>query len=496
MLIALLYEQQKNYPAARDTYEKILAINPKFTIALNNVACLYSEQFNELDKALAAAQKARELLPQEPHVADSLAWILFKKGQYRWALSMLEESAEKLSDSPEVQYHLGMARYMLGQNEPARIALQRSLDLNKPFPGIADAKKRLALITLDPSTADPAARALVEKVLAEQPGDPIALSRLAALQERDGALDKAIATHLKAVQANPSASAPLLSLARLYALSKDTAKALEMGKAARKIAPDDPSVTRVLGQIAFQAGDFDWSASLLHEAAQKISDDPEVFYDDAEAAYSIGRVADAEAALRNALMLGETKPFARTDQARQFLDLIELARNPTPTASDRIAQILNCTHDDVPALMAQGALNEQRANAAAALTAYEKALDRFPAFTPAKVRLAILASAKPEFDAKAYAWAQQARTALPNDPEIAKALGILLFRKGGESARAINLLKQSATTRTNDAELLYYLSMAQVQAKDVTSARQTLQKALDAGLSPTLAAEARKALSP
>ncbi len=494
MLIASICMQQKDYPAARDAYEKILAVNPKSSIALNNIAGLYSDQFNEPEKALAAAQKARELLPQEPHVADTLGWILFKKGQYRWALSLLEESVEKLSDSAEIQYHLGMARYMLGQSEPARLALQRALDLNQPFAASADAKKRLTLVTLDPGTADAAARALVEKMVAEQPGDPIALARLAALQERDGALDKAIATHLKAAQANSSASAPLLSLARLYARGKDTTKALEMAKAARKISPDDPATTRILGQIAFQAGDFDWSASLLHEASQKITDDPELFFDEAEASYSIGRVADAEANLRSALTLGQTKPFARTDKARQFLDMIELARNPTSSALDRVAQILSQTNDDVPALIAQGAIHEQSANPAAALTAYEKALARFPAFTPAKVRLAILASAKPEFDAKAYAWAQQARTALPNDPEIAKALGILLYRKGGEAARAITLLKQSSVTRTNDAELLYYLGMAQLQAKDLTAARQTLQKSLDAGLSPALAAEARKAL--
>jgi tetratricopeptide (TPR) repeat protein len=506
MLIALIHEQQKNYPAARDAYEKLLAANPKFTAALNNIAYLYSEHFNEQEKAFAAAQKARDLLPHEPHVADTLGWILFKKTQYRWALSLLEESAAKLPDEPEVQYHLGLTRYMLGQESPARLALQHALDLNKEFRGIDEARRRLALLALDPETAGPEAQTLLEKFLVENPGDPIALTRLAALQERNGSLEQAIATQLKAVQSNPGAASPLINLARLYGRNKDTSKALETAKAARKLAPDDPEIARILGKIAYQAGDYAWSASLLQEAAQKITDDPELLFNEAEALYSIGRVTDAKASLRAALDLAEAKPttpnqepaanpFVHSGQATRFLEMIEISENPMAAAADRVAQELKNEPDYVPALMASGALHELRGDYAAARASYEKALARFPDFTPAKIRIATLASNQPAFDLKAYELAQQARIAYPNDPELAKALGILLYRKGGESSRAVNVLKQSAVTRTNDAELLFYLGMAQSQAKDPVGSRQSLQKSLDAGLRPDLAAEARKTLA-
>ncbi len=495
MLIALILEQQKNYPAAREAYEKLLGVKPNSIAALNNIACLYSDQFNELEKAFTAAQKARELEPQEPHISDTLAWILFKKGQYRWALGLLEESAPKLTDSPEVQYHLGMARYMLGLEEPARLALQAALDQNKEFTGSTEARQRLALLALDAKTSDNAARALVEKILANQPGDPIALARLAALQEYDGAIDQAIATHLKAAQANPSATAPLLNLARLYALNKNTPKALEMAKAARKLAPDDPIASRMLGRIAFQAGDHDWAATLLSEAAQKITDDPELLYEEALAYFSIGRTPDAENSLREALALGETKSFTQAEQAKQCIDMIELIKKPTAAGLDRVEQILKRNKDDAPALMALGALNEQSGNSTAAGAAYQKVLTQFPGLIPAKIRLAVIGSAKPDFDANAYALAQQARTTNPDDAELARAFGILAYRKGGEAARAISLLKQSAKIYVNDAELFYYLGMAQLQTKELTAGRESLQKSLDAGLTPALAAEARKALA-
>jgi len=235
-------------------------------------------------------------------------------------------------------------------------------------------------------------------------------------------------------------------------------------------------------------------------------DDPELLYDESRALYSIGRVAEAETTLRNALGLAETnaaapmneqlnKQFIHAEQAKRILEMIELANNPVLSAIDRVEQSLQAEPDNVPALMALGAIDEQRTDVAAAGVAYKKALKRFPDFSPAKLRLAILGAAKTDFDENAYDLAQQVRPTYPNDPDLAKALGLLLYRKGGEPSRAVNLLKQSAATRTNDPELFYYLGMAQLQSKDLAGSRQSLQKSLAIGLKPPLSAEAGKVLS-
>ena len=55
-------------------------------------------------KAYEMARRAKSVLPDEPHSTDTLGWILFKKGQYRGALALLQNSANKLPDEPEVQY--------------------------------------------------------------------------------------------------------------------------------------------------------------------------------------------------------------------------------------------------------------------------------------------------------------------------------------------------------------------------------------------------------
>src|SRR5262249_25541617 len=125
MQLAVINQQLKNFAAARDAYEQLLAVAPNSALALNNLAVLYSERLGEFDKAYDLAKKANEAAPNEPHLADTLGWILFKKGDYGNALRLLQESAGKLPDLPEVQFHLGMAHYMLGEEEPARIALQK-----------------------------------------------------------------------------------------------------------------------------------------------------------------------------------------------------------------------------------------------------------------------------------------------------------------------------------------------------------------------------------
>src|SRR5262245_30365928 len=89
MQLAMIQEQLKNFAAARDTYENILAVAPNFPLALNNLAALYSERLGQFDKAYDLATKAREAVPNEPHIADTLGWILFRRGEYGNALRLL-----------------------------------------------------------------------------------------------------------------------------------------------------------------------------------------------------------------------------------------------------------------------------------------------------------------------------------------------------------------------------------------------------------------------
>ena len=105
-------------------------------------------------------------MPNDPSAADTLGWILSRQRQYPRALQLLQENAEKLPTEAVIQFHLGMTRYMMGEERPARLALQRALQINKDFPGSDEARRCLAILDVDVKSAGPEVRTSLEKTVA------------------------------------------------------------------------------------------------------------------------------------------------------------------------------------------------------------------------------------------------------------------------------------------------------------------------------------------
>jgi tetratricopeptide (TPR) repeat protein len=493
--VAMIQDASKNYPAARDAYEKALALKPNFSIALNNLAYLYSERLSDLDKAIPLAEKARQLQPHDASSADTLGWILYKRGEYPRALSLISEAAATLPKSAEIQFHLGMAHYALAEEAPARTALERATGSTEDFPGKPHAQQRLAILTIDPKTANASAVSQLEQQLQKAPGDPIALSRLAAIQERDGALDKALETYQSALKYNPQNAALMVKVAQLYSSSRfhEPQKALEMAKKAHNLAPGDASVSALLGRLAFQTEDYKWAASLLEDSARKLPKDPQVSYDLAWAYYALGRVSEAEAAMQAAA----GTPFSRSEEARRFLAMVPMAESPaiTATAAAEAESTLKADPTYAPALMVSGLDQEKRGNYKQAAQCYEKVLGRFPLFAPATRNLAILCFERLNDDTKAYELASKARQTFRDDPAIARTLGILAYRKQ-DYPKAVQFLREAGQKQNDDAEVLYYLGLAQYQLKARAECKSALQKALALKtIQPKMADEARRVLA-
>jgi tetratricopeptide (TPR) repeat protein len=144
MLAGVMYEQKGDVAEARGTYERLLAMNPRFIPAANNLAWIYSEYGGDKDKALQLARTAKEGAPDDPRISDTLGWILYKRGIYQQALALLKESAAKLPGNPQVQYHLGMAYLQVGDKDNARKALAAAANSPASFQGKDEARKTLA----------------------------------------------------------------------------------------------------------------------------------------------------------------------------------------------------------------------------------------------------------------------------------------------------------------------------------------------------------------
>ncbi len=116
---------------ARKYYQKALDVDPNFAVALANMAWVDALEGKDLDVALGMAQKAKSQMPELPSITDTLAWVMYKKGNYSGAIPLLEEAVKKAPTSAEYRFHLGMTLVAAGQKDKGKGLLQAALQMKQ-----------------------------------------------------------------------------------------------------------------------------------------------------------------------------------------------------------------------------------------------------------------------------------------------------------------------------------------------------------------------------
>jgi tetratricopeptide (TPR) repeat protein len=138
--LAQYYGRIRNYQAARTAFERLASERPSDAIMLNNLAWLYARTNDP--RARQTAEKALQLAPNAPQIADTLGWIIAMQGDYENAMKHLQTALNSLPNDPDVQYHYALA---LSRNKPAdaKIMLQKALASNADFESKTDAQQLL-----------------------------------------------------------------------------------------------------------------------------------------------------------------------------------------------------------------------------------------------------------------------------------------------------------------------------------------------------------------
>ena len=100
---------------------------------------------------------------------------------------------------------------MIGEEEPAREALQKAANSDRDFPQKSEARRRLEFLSRTGSDDE----AKLQDYLRDRPNDPLAMTRLAQLQAKNGALDQAVKTLEKITENDPSFTPATRELALL-----------------------------------------------------------------------------------------------------------------------------------------------------------------------------------------------------------------------------------------------------------------------------------------
>jgi tetratricopeptide (TPR) repeat protein len=130
-LLGVLYELAGDKQKAIKNYELAIRNQANLGEAKNNLAYLFADTGENLDRALDLAQEAKALMPDSANAADTLGWVLYKRGVPGAAISYLKEAeAGSGPDDPGInviRYHLALAYEKNGDKQDAITALERAL---------------------------------------------------------------------------------------------------------------------------------------------------------------------------------------------------------------------------------------------------------------------------------------------------------------------------------------------------------------------------------
>jgi tetratricopeptide (TPR) repeat protein len=112
---------------AKKNYELGLSLDPENPLALNNLACLLSEEGNH-DEALRLAQLALSKAPKHPEFRDTLAGIYLKKKLPDSALQIFKDLVADYPGESKFRYQLALLLIDRGDKAQARLELQAALD--------------------------------------------------------------------------------------------------------------------------------------------------------------------------------------------------------------------------------------------------------------------------------------------------------------------------------------------------------------------------------
>ncbi len=130
---AIFLDQAGNADLAIAEYERVLAAGTPDAVMSNNLAVRYLEKGDP--RAESLARQAYRLAPTNAAIADTLGWILVKKGSRDEGLRLLREAAAQAPQEPEILLHLAEALVESGQPGEARALLDRLIAAHPEFSG-------------------------------------------------------------------------------------------------------------------------------------------------------------------------------------------------------------------------------------------------------------------------------------------------------------------------------------------------------------------------
>lgn len=127
--LGALYERQKKYIEATETFETLLRHHPDYAPAANYLGYMWVDQGIRLEEAKVLIEKALAVEPKNGAYLDSYAWVYFKLGNYEKAYEYMILALKEYRDDPIMFEHLGDILVKLKKYSEAVGAYTQALSL-------------------------------------------------------------------------------------------------------------------------------------------------------------------------------------------------------------------------------------------------------------------------------------------------------------------------------------------------------------------------------
>lgn len=135
---------EKRYADAEKQYLKVVKLQPNNAVAYNNLAWVSGEL--QRDGALAYAEKANEIAPNQAAFIDTWAKLLADNKDYKKAIELQNKALGLQSDNPLFQLNLARIHVKAGQKDEARKLLDALAKQGDKFAGQEEVAKLRATL--------------------------------------------------------------------------------------------------------------------------------------------------------------------------------------------------------------------------------------------------------------------------------------------------------------------------------------------------------------
>ena len=144
--LGMLHDRLNMKPQMVESMKKVIEIEPDHAQAMNYLAYSWAESGENLDKAESYARQAANQEKDDAYILDTLGWVMFKKGDYKKAIEILEKAHAMQPEVGIIAEHLGDAYLKVNMHEKARAKLLRAEELESDEARKKEIQQKLARV--------------------------------------------------------------------------------------------------------------------------------------------------------------------------------------------------------------------------------------------------------------------------------------------------------------------------------------------------------------